>query len=248
MLRRQPWVIAHRGASGHAPENTLAAFRRAVELGAPFIETDLHLSRDARFVVIHDSALQRTTNGRGLVRDFTLAELRKLDAGSWFDPKFTGEPIPTLEEVLAFGREADVGLYLEVKYETGLGMDYALVGALRDAQESARVVVLSFDPAVLQGVRRQDATLMTGLLFDERLPDPVALAQSVAARQLVPRKDLVTSELVDRAHRADLQVATWTVNEPAQMRAVIAAGVDGVMTDYPDRLAAVVAEAVTPIG
>src|SRR5579864_1864121 len=108
-VMKRPWVIAHRGASGHAPENTLASFRRAVELGATFIETDLRLSRDARFVAIHDGTLDRTTNGRGLVRDFTLDQLRELDAGSSFAPEFAGERIPTIEEIFAFARETDVG-------------------------------------------------------------------------------------------------------------------------------------------
>src|SRR5271154_304501 len=97
---RAPWIVAHRGASGHAPENTLAAFQRAVELGASFIETDLHLTRDARFVAIHDQNLERTTNGKGAVREHTLAELRKLDAGMWFDRQYMGQQIPTLEDVL----------------------------------------------------------------------------------------------------------------------------------------------------
>ena len=107
---RQPWIIAHRGASGHAPENTMVAFRRAVELGARFIETDLHMTRDARFVAIHDSTVERTTNGRGAVRDLTSAQIAELDAGKWFDRTFMGERVPTLEQVLAFGREADIVL------------------------------------------------------------------------------------------------------------------------------------------
>src|ERR1700723_4351987 len=135
---RAPWIIAHRGASGHAPENTMAAFERAVALGAPFIETDLHLTRDARFVAIHDKTLERTTNGRGNVHDFTLAELRQLDAGMWFDREFMGQRIPTLEEVLKFGKEHDVVFYLEVKYEAAWGMHHALVGALQKEQDAAR--------------------------------------------------------------------------------------------------------------
>ena len=97
-------VIAHRGASGHAPENTLAAFKRAIALGATFIETDLQLSRDSRFVAIHDDAVSRTTNGQGKVHDLSLADLRRLDAGSWFGSEFTGERIPTLEEILEFSK------------------------------------------------------------------------------------------------------------------------------------------------
>jgi glycerophosphoryl diester phosphodiesterase len=128
---RKPWVIAHRGASGHAPENTLAAFERAVALGARFIETDLHLSRDARFVAIHDATLERTTNGTGNVRDSTLAEIRRLDAGMWFDREFMGQKVPTLEEIIEFAAQHDVIFYLELKYDAAWGMHYSLVGALQ---------------------------------------------------------------------------------------------------------------------
>ena len=136
------WVVGHRGASGYAPENTLAAFRRAVELGATFIETDLQLSRDARFIAIHDATLDRTTTARGPVQALTLAELRELDAGSWFGPAFAGERIPTLEEILEFARHSDVALCLELKPGGAWVSGHALVGALRGAREAARVVIL----------------------------------------------------------------------------------------------------------
>src|SRR5258708_10140259 len=106
-------VIAHRGASGNAPENTIAAFRKAVALGATFIETDLQLSRDARFVAIHDATVNRTTSGQGAVPDMTLSELRPLDAGSGFGSEFAGERVPTLEEILDFSTKHDVVVYLE---------------------------------------------------------------------------------------------------------------------------------------
>jgi glycerophosphoryl diester phosphodiesterase len=233
---RKPWVIAHRGASGHAPENTMAAFQRAVELGAGFIETDLHLTRDARFVAIHDAALERTTNGRGNVHDFTLHELHRLDAGHWYDRKFMGERIPTLEEILEFSRKNDVVFYLEVKYDAAWGMHHALVGALQKAQDAGRIIVISFDPSTLESVRKLDGSLMTGLLVEQAVFDPVQMAVEVGARQLCPRFSMVTRELVENAHRADLHVATWTVNEAADMRAMVAAGADGIMTDFPDRL------------
>ncbi len=236
------WVVAHRGASGHAPENTLAAFRRAVELGAAFIETDLQISRDAHIVIIHDDRLDRTTTGRGPVREHTLAELRELDAGSWYDPRFAGERIPTLEEVLEFSRQSDVVFYLEIKPGAPWGVEEAVVGALRSAGETTRAVVLSFDAATLATVRRLEPTLMTGYLYDRRQPDAVQRALELGARQLAPRGDLVTPELVAEARRSDLQVVTWTINRPEHMRALAAAGVDGIMTDYPDRLIAVLRE------
>ena len=122
-----------------------AAYRHAVALGASFIETDLHLTRDARLVAIHDASVDRTTNGHGLVKEYTLAEIRELDAGSWFDPKFAGEKIPTLEEIIAFARQADVVFYLEVKTENSWGVEHSLVGALRQVHEVARAAILSFD-------------------------------------------------------------------------------------------------------
>jgi glycerophosphoryl diester phosphodiesterase len=215
----------------------MAAFRRAIELGATFIETDLRLSHDARFVAIHDATLDRTTNGRGWVRDFTLTQLRQLDAGAWFAPEYAGERIPTLEEILAFAREADVVFYLEVKHdEAAWGVHHGLATALRAAGEAARTVVISFEPRILENLRRLDATQLTGLLFERALEDPVAAALNVGARQLAPRADLVTPELIAAAREAGMQVVTWTVNEPEQMRALATMGVNGIITNYPDRL------------
>jgi glycerophosphoryl diester phosphodiesterase len=231
-------VIAHRGASGHAPENTLAAFRRAIALGATFIETDLQLSRDARFVAIHDETVNRTTNGQGRVHDLALVDLRRLDAGSWFGSEFTGERIPTLEEILEFSKRHDVVFYLELKPSGSWGGEHALIGALRASQEVARAVVISFDAGILEALRRIEPTIMTGLLFDGQVDRPIDRAVEVGARQLAVRGDLVTPALLADARNRDLQVVCWTVNQPAHMRLLIEAGVDGIMSDYPDRLLA----------
>jgi glycerophosphoryl diester phosphodiesterase len=241
---RPPWVIAHRGASGHAPENTFAAFQRAVELGGTFIETDLHVTRDGRFVAIHDDTVERTTNGSGDVRNFTLDELREVDAGMWFDRTFMGERIPTLEEVLEFSRVHDVVFYLELKYAAVWGMDHALVAALQKAQSAPRTIVISFDPATLTPLRRLDPSIMTGLLVEDAKPDCIQSAIDLGARQLCPKVSSVTPELVEKAHRSDLQVVTWTANTLADMRAMMAAGVDGIMTDFPDRLRALIEDSM----
>ena len=239
-------AIAHRGASGHAPENTLAAFRRAVALGATFIETDLHLSRDAHFIAIHDETLARTTNGRGAVHDHTLAELRRLDAGSWFGSDFIGERIPTLDEILEFARRHDVVFYLELKPAGAWGTEHALVHALRESGEIARAVVMSFEPQVLETLRRTEPTLMTALLYDGSLENLFERAVAAGVRQLAIRGDLVTPAFLEEARRTDLQLICWTINHPAHMRALIAAGVHGVITDYPDRLLAAAKEKRAP--
>jgi len=232
-------LIAHRGASGHAPENTLAAFRKAVAMGLSFIETDLQLTRDARFVAIHDDTVNRTTNGQGKVHDLTLAEIRRLDAGSWFGSAFAGERVPTLEETLEFAKRHDVVFYLELKPGGSWGGEHALIGALRESGEFARVVVISFDSALVAAVRRVEPTLMTGLLCDGQIDKPVEKTLEIGARQLVIRGDLVTPAMIAEAKRHDLQVICWTVNHPAHLRLLASAGVAGIMSDYPDRLNAV---------
>jgi glycerophosphoryl diester phosphodiesterase len=207
-------------------------------LGATFIETDLQLSRDARFVAIHDDTLDRTTNGHGKVHDQTLAALRRIDAGSWFGSDYAGERIPTLEEILEFSKKNDIIFYLELKPSGSWGGEHALIGALRESGEVARVVVISFDPTILAGLRKIEPTLMTGVLYDGQLADPLKTAADVGARQLVVRGDLVTPAMIVAARKHDLQVVCWTVNHPAHIRLLLAAGVDGIMSDYPDRLVA----------
>jgi glycerophosphoryl diester phosphodiesterase len=232
----QVLAIAHRGASGYAPENTLAAFRRAVAQGVSFIETDMHLTRDAHFVAIHDETVDRTTNGRGAVHNMTLAEVRRLDAGSWFASEFMGERIPTLEEILDFTRKHDVVFYLELKPSGFWGGEHALISALRSTGEIPRSVIISFDAAILAALRKIEPTLMTGLLYEGKNENPFGKAVEIGARQIAVRGDLVTTNFLQQARKRDLQVVCWTVNSPAHMRMLASAGVDGIMSDYPDRL------------
>lgn len=218
----------------------MAAFRRAVELGARFIETDLQITRDAQVIAMHDFTLDRTTNGKGQVHMLTLEEIRTLDAGSSFGDgdagAFAGERVPTLKEILDFAKEHDVIFYLEIKSGPAWGVEHAVVATLRDQSASARVVILSFDPAALETVYRLDSTLMTGFLCEHPSNDLVERTVRAGARQVVARGDLITPAVVTKAHHAGLQVVAWTVNEVEQMRRLIDAGVNGIITDYPDRL------------
>jgi glycerophosphoryl diester phosphodiesterase len=246
MRRKIVWTIAHRGASGHAPENTMAAFRRAVELGATFIETDLQITRDARVIALHDFTLDRTTNSKGQPHLMTLDEIRALDAGSWFKGQgngdFSAERIPTLEEVLDFAQEHDLIFYLEIKSGPAWGVEHAVAAALRTKNASARVVILSFEPAALDAVHRLDGALMTGLLCEHPSGDLVERTVRAGARQLVARGDLITPAVVEKANHAGLQVVAWTINEPEQMRRLIEIGVNGIISDYPDRVLSVLRE------
>jgi glycerophosphoryl diester phosphodiesterase len=173
----------------------------------------------------------------------TLKQIRALDAGGWFGDRaaktFSGERVPTLKEILDFAKEHDIIFYLEIKSGPAWGIEHAVVAALRDQNASARIVILSFDPATLDSVHRLDSTMMTGFLCEHPSNDLVERTVRAGARQLVARGDLITTAVVDKAHHAGLQVVAWTINEVDQMRRLVAEGVDGIITDYPDRLLSV---------
>lgn len=235
---KRPVCYAHRGARVRAPENTLRAFRLAFELGADAIECDVQRSRDGRLVIIHDGTVDRTTDGSGWVAEMSFAELRLLNAGR-------GERIPTLEETLALVRERGGGINLEVKGESvaeALGTAEAMLAALRGLEEGirGRALVSSFAHAAIALLKARLPWLRTGALFGDewRGRDLVAPALAVGAEALHPGLRLVTPELVRRAHDAGLAVNVWTVNRPADMRRLIAWEVDGIFSDYPERVVA----------
>lgn len=233
----RPLVIAHRGASGYAPENTFAAFQLAVEQGADMVELDVHLSRDGEVVVIHDDRLERTTDGHGLVGAATLAELRRLDAGAWRDARFAGQRIPTLDEVLAWAR-GRTRLAIEIKNGPNFYVRIEeKVAALLDRHAMLdQALVISFDHHALRRLRQIEPRITTGVLYAARPIDPVALASTSGATVLEPHWSYVTAEDVQVAHAAGLRLAAWATSDPEVLRRLIACGVDGIATDHPDVL------------
>jgi glycerophosphoryl diester phosphodiesterase len=234
---RRVAVIAHRGASGETPENTLAAFRRALEIGVDGVELDVHLSADGEPVVIHDPRLERTTTGTGLVKDATIAALRRLDAGRWFGEAFAGVRMPTLAEALDVLRA--VRVVVEIKngpiYYAGIA---ERVIAVIGAGGHERVTVSSFDHHVLRDVRRAAAHLDTAILYSARPIDPIRLARDAGATVLHPHWPFLTPDLVDAVRAAGLRVEAWTVDDPVHLAHVIAMEPDGIMTNFPARLRA----------
>lgn len=236
--RAEPIIVAHRGASGYAPENTLAAFRLAVEMGAPIVECDVHLSSDNVPIIIHDHALDRTTSGSGLVRDWTHSEIARLDAGSWFDVRFADERVLTLDDLLDWCR-GRVGLSIELKngpiyYD---GIERTIADRVRAHDMAAHVSVISFDHVALARLKSVAPEVQTGALYAARLADPVAVARSAGANALLPHVAFATPDLVQSAHGAGIAVSVWTVNDAAELAMARAAGVDAVATDFPDRVA-----------
>jgi glycerophosphoryl diester phosphodiesterase len=240
-LGDRPRVVAHRGFSGRAPENTLAACRLALEIEPDMIEVDLLLSSDGEVVALHYAELERTTNGSGLVSDSTLAELRRLDAGSWFSDEFTGEPIPTLAEILDLLRSRTL-LNVEIKTqavtdEAAGGITDKVLQLVRDRRMAEQVILSSFDPRALSQARQLDPQVRTASLFNRHLHrgrSPVEVMEEVGSVGLNIRDSLVTAEIVISCHQHGRPVAVYTVNEPRRMRELMDLGVDALFTDRPD--------------
>ncbi len=224
--------IAHRGARGRYPENTLSAFRAAIDAGADMCELDVQTTRDGVAVAIHDDTVDRTTNGKGAVAKMALGEIKRLDAGAKFAEQFAGERIPTLEEVLA-AVKGRCALNIELKAE---GVESEVCKLMREYGAIGTSIVSSFDWDSLARARRIEPALRIGVLAEEKPEAMLAEAIATGALAVNPRFDLATEELCESAHRHGLKVYTWTVDVPDAMRALIRNGVDGIMTNYPERL------------
>jgi glycerophosphoryl diester phosphodiesterase len=233
-------VIGHRGFSAAAPENTLASFKKAMEVGVDMIELDVHLSKDGQVVVIHDDTLNRTTNGKGKVVSYTLDELKQLDAGSWFGSQFSGERIPTLKEVLELTR-GQVLLYVELK-GGDLGQ-YTLEDlADRSLQEVEKagmlrqVLFASFDLSAIERIREKNPGIPVALIYSRSWSSPQEVIGGRPIPALSFRGTVLTQTNASKARQQGIKVLVWTLNTEEHMEHFLKIGVDGIITDYPDRL------------
>jgi len=245
--KKKSLVCGHRGASGHAPENTLAAFREAHEAGAEWIEFDVQLSADGEIIVLHDDTLERTTDSGQARRpaELTLAELKKLDAGSWFGPGFAGERIPTLAEVLEEFK-GKLGLNIEIKSRAGFEADNGIEGKVAQALadhnlfQIEQVIVSCFDPTRLVALHALDARIPLGALYNPRAYprgyDPLQLIPLTGARAFHPPFQIVDERLMLWARQAGVMINTWTVNEASDMQKMLELGLDMIITNYPAQL------------
>ncbi len=241
----RPVVFSHRGASAFAPENTLASFRLAADLGAPAVELDVKLTADNQVVVLHDPTLDRTTDGHGPLAKMTLAQVKKLDAGAAFAEKYRGEPVPTLAEVFeAVGQQVYINVEL-TNYTTPLDDLVARVAeVVHRCQMEERIIFSSFNPLNLIQAHRLLPEVPAGLLATEGRSG--ALARSFVGN-LIPHQALhpyledVNQKLVDQVHARGRRIHVWTVNPEAEMRRLFGSGVDGIFTDDPQKALGVLA-------
>lgn len=235
---KAPLVIAHRGASGSAPENTMAAFEKAIAFGSDMIELDVQRSKDGHIVVIHDHTLKRTTNGTGEVRQHTLEELQQLDAGSWFGEEFAGERIPTLTQVLDLVR-GKCALNIEIKNlpYPDPEVEAELVKLLHESGfPLEEVIISSFDHRALVRIEEIEPKLRTAALFSHY---PASLA-GIDTKILHPSWQLIRPEFMEWA--TGRMVNVWTVDKPERWDLLLAAGVDGIITNHPEQLNAYLQE------
>lgn len=268
----KPLVIAHRGASGLAPENTLAAFKIAIALDADGIEMDVQLSADNRVVVIHDARVNRTTNATGNVAEFTADQIARLDAGVWFDRrlairprvramaerasncargnglKFSGERVPTLEAALALLAPAGLRrVYIELKGDERQKQPLleATVALIREFQLHRSVTLLSFDHKIVKQAKQLDPNIRTAATFaiarrgSGNARSIIDSAVRAEADEAALHYGLATRRTVEALHRSGFAVSVWTANSKMVMRRLAACGVDSIMTNFPNRLTAV---------
>jgi glycerophosphoryl diester phosphodiesterase len=233
-------VIAHRGFSGAAPENTLASFQEAIEIGSDMIELDVQLSQDGKVVILHDDTLERTTNGRGRAADFTLAKLKELDAGSWFDPRFSGQKIPTLKEVLELAKGRSL-VNIEIKNPTHGQYPITELSdrALQEARSAGmvnQVIFSSFNPVALERIGEKDPRIWVALLYHKAWNSLLEVTRGGEYPVLNLRHSYVTKNKIGRIHQQGMKLNVYTVNSEEELERFVTWKVDGIITNYPDRM------------
>lgn len=238
--RKQVENVAHRGATGYAPENTIAAFDLAVDMKADYIEIDVQRSKDGKLVLIHDTTVDRTTDGTGKVGDLTFEQLRSLDAGSWKGEQFVGELIPTFEEILD-RYHGKIGILIELKApELYPGIEEQVAEVLKernlDKPQNEKIIIQSFN---FESVKRVDQLLPqvpVGVLTSNRADTTFEALQefSTYADWFNPSYGIVTEELVNQVHSQGMQIGSWTVRSQEAADFLLEMGVDAIISDYPD--------------
>ncbi|MFB3169577.1 glycerophosphodiester phosphodiesterase family protein [Neobacillus sp. 179-C4.2 HS] len=232
--------VAHRGATGYAPENTIAAFDKGVEMKADYIEIDVQRSKDGELVIIHDNTVDRTTDGTGYVKDLTFEQIRSLDAGSWKGEQFTGEKIPTFDEILD-RYHGKTGILIELKSpELYPGIEGQVAQKLKernlDKPQNEKIIIQSFNFESMKITNSLLPKVPIGVLTSNRAhTTEQALKEfSTYADYFNPSYGIVSKELVDQVHSLGMKIQSWTVRSHEAAQFLLDMNVDGIITDYPD--------------
>ena len=237
-------VIAHRGANKYAPQNTLAAFKKAYELGCDGFETDVHITKDGKVVICHNYTIDETSTGKGKVADMTLDELKGYDFGSYYSKKFEGTEIPTLDEFLSFVETTDISvLNIEIKSpkEAETAIVKETIKAVKEHNLFDRLLISSFDPKLLIEAKMIDSKCKTGFLYSPKSPTLLQMAwrqlrftKSIGCDAVHPHHVFVNKKFVEDAHNMGIKVNPWTVDGVFTIDRLLKIGCDGIITDLPD--------------
>lgn len=237
-------IITHRGANKYAPQNTIPAFQRAVEIGTDGFETDVHITKDGKIVLCHNYTIDETSSGKGDIASKTLSELKSYDFGSYFSKKFVKTEIPTIDEFLSFVETTDISvLNIEIKSpkENETAIVRETIKAVKEHNLFDKLLISSFDPKLLVEAKQIDSKCKTGFLYAPNhlitytmFWRPVDFAKSIKADALHPQFLYVSEDYVKKAHNAGIMVNPWTVDDPIFIDKMIRCGVDGIITDLPD--------------
>lgn len=241
-MSKKPQIFAHRGARVVAPENTLPAFAKALEMGVAGIELDVHCSRDQKLAVIHNFSVNKTTNRRGAVSQYSATQMAEMDAGSYFDPAYAGTGIPTLDQVFDLvGNRCLINVEIKSNSPTGGEEAAILAEMIQQRKLYEQVIVSSFNAITLIRLHAIDPKIQLGYLY--YLPMPYFLLDAwftsiMQPSALHPYHRLIDEELMTYAHKKGCAVNTWTVNELSDAQRLTALGVDVIMSDVPDQIMA----------
>ncbi len=246
-------VISHRGANKYAPQNTVPAFKKALEIGVDGFETDVHLTADDHIVICHNYTVDETSNGSGNVSDMTLERLRDLDFGSYYSADFAGTQLPTLEEFLEICTDSSIKVMnIEIKEPKNGSKEIAdkTIAAVKEYGLFDKLLISSFDPAILVQCKKVDPNCKTGFLYSpdrsvtyyKMLFGYVDFAKEIGADYLHPHYSLVFANYVKRLHANGIGVNPWTVDNPDVVKRMLEYGVDGIITNVPDQVNLQVAE------
>lgn len=232
----KPFILAHRGASALAPENTAVSFQLAIDMGADGVEFDVQMTRDSKLVVIHDETVDRTTNSRGYVKDFTLKEIKQLDAGVFFSQKYKGEKILSLEETLEIVKDCNL---INIELKNGLiqypHLEESILQEVQSSHLDEKVILSSFNHFSIHKITQIAPHIMTGILYMAVLYNPWDYARQLGAKAIHPYYPGITGNMIQQSHEKGIKVNVYTVNQERDIAEMTKAGVDTIITDYPDR-------------
>lgn len=231
MYAKIPLVFGHRGAKAYAPMNTIPSFELAAKQGAHGVELDVHRSKDGYPVIVHNFSVDETTNGSGRVTAMTLSELKALDAGSWFSPKFAGVKIPTLDEVFeAVGKQLFVNVEIKAESAHSDGVEQVVAECIKRHAMQERVLISSFNAPTLVRCRALMSDIPIGYLQEGK----ATLPHDAPYEAFNPHFSLVNQEMVDACRQRNVRINVWTLNEPQRAVELARMGVQGIITDNPD--------------